>query len=50
MPLPLVALAVGALFGKSTNKSKSDFQAVKGRKKKDGTRGKAYIRKKPRRS
>jgi hypothetical protein len=46
MPLPLIPLAIGALFGKSGSKTKDDFQAVKGRKKKDGTTGKAYIRKK----
>lgn len=47
MPIPLVPLAIGALLGSAGNKSKKDFQAVKGRKKKDGTTGKAYIRKKP---
>lgn len=48
MPLPLVSLALGALLGSSTKKKagKEQFQAVKGRKKKDGTTGKAYIRKK----
>jgi len=46
MPLPLVGLALGALFGSAGNKSKKDFQAVKGRKKKDGSTGKAYVRKK----
>jgi len=46
MPLPLIPLAIGALFGASGNKKKSDFQAVKGRKKKDGSTGKAYVRKK----
>jgi hypothetical protein len=48
MPLPLV-LALGALFGSAaTKKGKKDFQAVKGRKKKDGTTSKAYIRKRAR--
>jgi hypothetical protein len=46
MPLPL-AFVAGALLGASTRKTKKDFQAVKGRKKKNGTTGKAYIRKKP---
>jgi hypothetical protein len=48
MPLPLLPLALGALFGAATKKGKKDFQAVKGRKKKDGTTGKAYIRKRAR--
>jgi hypothetical protein len=46
MPLPLIPLALGALFGASKKKDKEQFHAVKGRKKKDGTTGKAYIRKK----
>ena len=46
MPRPIVPLALGALLGKAASKSKDDFQAVKGRKKKDGTTGKAYVRKK----
>jgi hypothetical protein len=47
MPLPLVPLAIAALLGGAANKKdKKDFQAVKGRKKKDGTTGKAYVRKK----
>ena len=47
MPIPLVPLALGALFGAAANKKeKKDYQAVKGRKKKDGTTGKAYVRKK----
>jgi hypothetical protein len=47
MPIPLVPLAIGALFGAAASKKdKKDFQAVKGRKKKDGTTGKAYVRKK----
>ena len=46
MPLPIVPIALGALLGSAGNKSKKDFQAVKGRKKKDGTTGKAYVRKK----
>ena len=46
MPIPLVPLAIAALFGSAASKKgKKDFQAVKGRKKKDGTTGKAYIRK-----
>ena len=48
MPLPLIPLAIGALVGgAATKKDKKEFQAVKGRKKKDGTAGKAYVRKKP---
>jgi len=48
MPIPLIPIAIGALVGsKATKKNKNDFQAVKGRKKKDGTTGKAYIRRKP---
>ena len=49
MPLPLIPLAIGALLGKAATKKtgKKDLQAVKGRKKKDGTTGKAYIRTKP---
>jgi len=46
MPLPLIPLAIGALLGSAGNKKKADFQAVKGRKKKDGMIGKAYVRKK----
>jgi hypothetical protein len=47
MPIPLIPLALGALFGATAGKKgKEQFQAVKGRKKKDGTTGKAYIRKK----
>jgi len=45
MPIP-VALAIGALFGAASKKGREDFEAVKGRKKKDGTTGKAYLRKK----
>jgi hypothetical protein len=49
MPIPLVPLALGALFGSAASKKdKKDFQAVKGRKKKDGTTGKAYVRNKAR--
>jgi hypothetical protein len=49
MPLPLIPLALGALLGKAATrkKGKEQFQAVKGRRRKDGTTGKAYIRKKP---
>ena len=47
MPIPLIPLAIGALLGgAASKKDKKDFQAVKGRKKKDGTTGKAYVRKK----
>jgi hypothetical protein len=48
MPIPLIPIAIGALLGSmgSEKKDKKDFQAVKGRKKKDGTTGKAYVRKK----
>lgn len=47
MPIPLIPLAIGALFGSAAKKKegKERFQAVKGRKRKDGTTGKAYIRK-----
>lgn len=45
MPI-LIPLAIGALFGKTKGAKKDDFQAVKGRKKKDGTTGKPYVRKK----
>ena len=49
MPLPLIPLAIGALFGAGAKKKegKEQFQAVKGRKRKDGTTGKAYVRRKP---
>lgn len=49
MPLPLIPIAIGALFGKAATKKegKEQFQAVKGRKRKDGTVGKAYLRRKP---
>jgi hypothetical protein len=48
MPLPLIPLAIGALMGKTATKKegKEQFQAVKGRKHKDGTTGKPHIRKK----
>jgi hypothetical protein len=47
MPIPLLPLALGALFGgAASKKTKDDFQAVRGRKKKDGSTGKAYVRKK----
>jgi hypothetical protein len=50
MPIPLIPLAIAALFGSAaTKKGKEDFQAVKGRKKKDGTTGKAHIRKRAKR-
>ena len=48
MPIPLIPIAIGALLGSAGNKKKEDFQAVKGRKRKDGTTGKAYVRKKKR--
>jgi hypothetical protein len=49
MPLPLVPIALGALFGSAASKKeRKDFQAVKGRTKKDGTTGKAYVRRKAR--
>jgi len=51
MPGPLIPLVLGILVGKSAKKSKAQekeqFQAVKGRKRKDGTIGKAYVRTKP---
>jgi len=47
MPIPIIAMGIAALLGgAATQKTKKDFQAVKGRKKKDGTTGKAFIRKK----
>jgi hypothetical protein len=50
MPIPLAPLAIAALFGAATSKKgKEDFQAVRGRKKKDGTTGKAHIRKRAKR-
>jgi hypothetical protein len=49
MPLPLIPLAIGALFGAARKKQgKEQFQAVKGRKRKDGTTGPPHIRKKAR--
>src|SRR5438132_615042 len=39
-------LQYAAMLGAASRKGKEDYQAVKGRKKKDGTTGKAYIRKK----
>jgi len=49
MPIPLITLALGALFGKATTKKagKEQFVAVKGRKRKDGSVGKPGIRRKP---
>lgn len=44
MPLPLLPLLAGALFGKAMAK-KEKRTAVNGRTKKDGTRAKAYTRK-----
>jgi len=46
MSLPLIPLIAGALFGKATSKPEKRV-AVSGRKKKDGTRGRAYTRKAP---
>jgi len=49
MPIPLISLAIGALLGNTGKKKadKSQFVAVKGRKRKDGSLGKATIRRKP---
>jgi hypothetical protein len=49
MPLPLIPLALGALMGKASTKKegKEQYQAVKGKKHKDGTTGKAFIRRRP---
>jgi hypothetical protein len=47
MPLPLLALLTGAAVGKAASK-KEKRVAVNGRMKKDGTRGKAYTRRKTR--
>jgi hypothetical protein len=50
MPIPLIPLAIAALFGSAaTKKGKEDFQAVKGKKKKDGTTGKPHVRKRAKR-
>ena len=50
MPIPPIPLAIGALLGgTAVKKGKDQFQAVKGRKHKDGTTGKAFIRKKAKR-
>jgi hypothetical protein len=46
MPAPLIPLVLGALFG-SKKEGKEQFVAVKGRKRKDGSTGKASIRRKP---
>jgi hypothetical protein len=45
MPIP-VLLAIGTLLGRASKEGKEDFQAINGRKKKDGTTGKAYLKKK----
>jgi hypothetical protein len=47
MPLPLIALGAAALAGRATSKreGKEQFVAVKGKKHKDGTTGKAFVRK-----
>jgi hypothetical protein len=44
MPIPLLPLLAGALLGTAATKKKKRV-AVNGRMKKDGTRGKAYLRK-----
>jgi hypothetical protein len=44
MPLPLVPLAIGALFGGATKKTPKK-QAVSKHTKKNGTKVKAYTRK-----
>lgn len=46
MPIPLIPLIAGALLGKAVSKPEKRI-AVSGRKKKDGTRGKAYTRRAP---
>jgi hypothetical protein len=45
MPMPLIPIAIGALLGHAVTdkEGKHKFQAVNGRKKKDGSTGKAYI-------
>jgi len=45
MPFPLIPITAGALAGKASKPEKR--VAVSGRKKKDGTRGKAFTRKAP---
>lgn len=49
MPLPLIPLALGILFGSAAKKKegKEQFVAVKGRKRNDGSIGKATIRRRP---
>ncbi len=52
MPIPLIPLLLGAVAGKASKGSesaqKSEKQVpVSGRIKKDGTRGKAFMRKAP---
>jgi hypothetical protein len=44
MPLPLLALAAGAMIGNKTKKEKK-VTAVNGRTKKNGKRSKAHLRK-----
>jgi hypothetical protein len=44
MPLPLIPLIAGAFFGKATTSKPKKKIAVNGRLKKDGTRGKAYLK------
>jgi hypothetical protein len=46
MPFPLIPIIAGALAGKAASKPEKRV-AVSGRKKKDGTRGKAFTRKAP---
>jgi hypothetical protein len=45
MPIPLITLAIGALLGGAAKKKqgKEQFQAVKGRKRRDGSAGKPYV-------
>jgi hypothetical protein len=45
MPLPILGILAGALGAKVLSKEEKKV-AVSGRKKKDGTRSKAYLRKK----
>jgi len=44
MPFPLIPLIAGALFGKAGSKPEKKI-AVNGRVRKDGTKGKAHMRK-----
>jgi hypothetical protein len=49
MPIPLLPLLAGALFGKAASKQEKKIP-VNGRLRKDGTRGKATLRKAPKKS